>query len=43
MPCIGHNTLIPFNSLDRVGETKAQFKKGEKSVKEYKCHHSNPG
>lgn len=36
-------TLIPFNSLDKVGQTGAQFEKGEKSVDEYKCCHSNPG
>lgn len=35
--------LIPFNHLDKTGETEAQFEKGEKSTDKYKCHHLNPG
>lgn len=34
VPCIGHITLILFNSLHKAGETEAQFEKGEKSVGE---------
>lgn len=43
-PCpVLDTTLIPFNSVDKVGETGAWFEKGEKSVDEGKCCHSNPG
>lgn len=34
MPCIGHNTLIPFNPLDKDGKTEAHLEKGGKTMAE---------